>query len=338
MLMPWHQDIAAYTAAQIAAGTLPPVLAWEGPPDIGKAHLVQYLAQTAICSNPMNVGGHHQYCGVCTNCHWFIAKTHPNIRWIGAEEGTLGIDVLRDAIDFLQHRSTSACGAWLLISDAEKMTEAASHALLKTLEEPAGDAHIWLVTDQWHGLSATVQSRCVRIRLRGPSESELLAWLKADWLKTTQQLPLACWVGLAQGAPLRAQQWLQTAESAIAILCQNLAEFPRNIGLMTSLVKPIPEAEGVLLVLLSMWVQDYLQGNVSRLPAPLQQWWPSTRTHTSIQAAWVLWDKLQRTQKAIATERSVNQNVHMEAALLAWSDFIRQHETGSNKQTQPKPI
>ncbi len=58
------------------------------------------------------------------------------------------------------------------------MTPSAANSLLKTLEEPPGDALLILVADRHGHLPATVVSRCQRIEIPLPDESAALPWLE----------------------------------------------------------------------------------------------------------------------------------------------------------------
>jgi DNA polymerase-3 subunit delta' len=84
---------------------------------------------------------------------------------------------------------------------------------LKTLEEPPGDALLLLVADRAGRLPATIFSRCQRIELLPPSESEALAWLD-------QFQPGAAWVEalrVSGGAPLAAINTLEDLEATAAM-------------------------------------------------------------------------------------------------------------------------
>ena len=52
-----------------------------------------------------------------------------------------------------------------IIDEAEKMTEAAQNALLKTIEEPPEYAVILLLTDNANAFLPTILSRCVMIHM-----------------------------------------------------------------------------------------------------------------------------------------------------------------------------
>jgi DNA polymerase-3 subunit delta' len=79
------------------------------------------------------------------------------------------------------------------------MTDSAANSLLKTLEEPPGDALLLLIADRMGTLPATILSRCQRLTIATPPESVSLAWLEhlrpaSDWasaLRMSGNAPLA---------------------------------------------------------------------------------------------------------------------------------------------------
>ena len=83
------------------------------------------------------------------------------------------------------------------------MNGAAANALLKSLEEPAKDTYLILVSQRVQGLPATVRSRCQKLRLGLPDAQECLDWL--DQL-TGDKARSAMLLELSGGRPLLAEQ------------------------------------------------------------------------------------------------------------------------------------
>ncbi|WP_295412746.1 DNA polymerase III subunit delta' C-terminal domain-containing protein, partial [uncultured Thiodictyon sp.] len=87
----------------------------------------------------------------------------------------------------------------VLIDPADRMNAAAANALLKTLEEPAGNTLLLLIAEQPGRLPATIRSRCQLLKLAVPPADQALAWLTP---RLGAAAPLR--LRLAYGAPLRA--------------------------------------------------------------------------------------------------------------------------------------
>jgi len=61
-----------------------------------------------------------------------------------------------------------------------------ANALLKTLEEPAGDVKFVLATDAAHLLLPTIRSRCLGHTLTWPDQDAALRWLQAQGVPPAQ--------------------------------------------------------------------------------------------------------------------------------------------------------
>ncbi|MDB2615760.1 hypothetical protein N9Z13_02475, partial [Luminiphilus sp.] len=95
----------------------------------------------------------------------------------------------------------------------EAMTPAAANALLKTLEEPPGQALLILVSHRPGELPATVRSRCQRFTLPNPTRSATVTWLverTACSAEVAEQAYL-----LAQAQPLTAERLIQNEELTV---------------------------------------------------------------------------------------------------------------------------
>ena len=73
----------------------------------------------------------------------------------------------------------------MYIQDAERLTEAAANALLKTLEEPRPNTYFLLQTEPSSSLLATIYSRCQVWNVPLPTEAEALNWLSSQFQAET---------------------------------------------------------------------------------------------------------------------------------------------------------
>ena len=104
---------------------------------------------------------------------------HADLQWICPFEDkrTIGIEQIRELVTYLSLTSFKGGGKVVVIEPANLMSANAANGLLKTLEEPVGDTLIVLVADKIGRLPATIFSRCQRINIPIPPESESLEWL-----------------------------------------------------------------------------------------------------------------------------------------------------------------
>ena len=89
----------------------------------------------------------------------------PDIKIIETKEDkkSIGVEEIKEAIDFLKERPFSKKYKCLVFIEAEKILDRAQNMLLKVLEEPPTFAHIFLLTKTQDDLIETVASRCKRV-------------------------------------------------------------------------------------------------------------------------------------------------------------------------------
>jgi DNA polymerase-3 subunit delta' len=110
------------------------------------------------------------------------ADHHPDLHWIFPEEDKRAISVeqIRAVAEILGLKAFKGEAKVVIIEPAETMTSAAANALLKTLEEPAGNSYLLLLTHQPGRLTATIRSRCQRIEIRPPPAAAVEEWLEVE--------------------------------------------------------------------------------------------------------------------------------------------------------------
>ncbi len=201
-----HQATWQRLLARLAAGRLPHALLFVGPPGVGKALVAQRLAARLACAAPAP-----EPCGECAGCRQVVAGTHPDLQLLGAPERgggrketrrkEIGIDQARELKRFAALGTVSADRKIGIIDDADRLSIAAQNALLKTLEEPPGQALLILITASPGALLSTVRSRCQRIAFRPLTTAECEAALTAAGIPGAEAATLAT---EADGSPGRA--------------------------------------------------------------------------------------------------------------------------------------
>lgn len=174
--------------------------AWllQGPSGLGQYSLALALVRAWLCDRPGADGA----CGECGSCHAVDVRAHGDLcvlmpetfmlelGWPLSEKAQsdidekkrkpskeIRVDAMRDAVEFSQRTSGRGRGKAVLVYPAERMNAITANALLKTLEEPAGDVKFVLASEASHQLLPTIRSRCISHSMAWPETQTSLAWL-----------------------------------------------------------------------------------------------------------------------------------------------------------------
>lgn len=177
-----HGWAIEFLRRSIAGGRAAHAYLISGPAQVGKARLALRLAQALNCE----LGGPDP-CLSCRTCKRIMRGNHPDVRIAGlasqgaalkAEEAArqrdLKIDTIREWQADINLRPYEGQRRIFILHDAERMSESAANAMLKTLEEPPPYATLVLVANTAGDLLPTIVSRCQPLKLR-PVPRELLA-------------------------------------------------------------------------------------------------------------------------------------------------------------------
>jgi DNA polymerase-3 subunit delta' len=189
----YQEEAKSLLRRALASGRLPHAYIFSGPPGVGKEMLANRLAQVLLCgeSTPGQEQGapglfgappeaetprdELEPCGQCVDCELFAAGTHPdfhrvhrmlakhhpdsNVRNLKAT--VLGVDVIREfLIKPIGVRPSRGRAKLFIVAEAERLSDEAQNAMLKTLEEPPGHSYLILLADSTDSLLATTRSRC----------------------------------------------------------------------------------------------------------------------------------------------------------------------------------
>jgi DNA polymerase III subunit delta' len=163
-------------AALVRGETVPPgsmTHAWlfTGPPGSGRSVAARAFAASLQCPD----GG----CGACAECHTTLAGTHADVRSVVPDGLSISVDEMRQLV--LRAAGTPSGGRWqvVLIEDGDRLTEKASNALLKAVEEPSPRTVFLLCTPSTHpdDVSVTIRSRCRVVTLRTPGADAIAEML-----------------------------------------------------------------------------------------------------------------------------------------------------------------
>ncbi len=196
------QDAALAQLQRALAGQRRPhAYIFAGPEGVGRRTTAAEFAKLLWCEKPLRrrngdrlAGLPEDFslrtaCGRCNSCRTAAAGTNPDLLLVYKELARyhddpdvrdrvmqeLGIEVIRQfLIDPAYRASAGGRGKVFLVLQAERMSDPAQNALLKTLEEPPPGVTIILLSPGPSDLLPTTRSRCQVIRF-GPLPAALVA-------------------------------------------------------------------------------------------------------------------------------------------------------------------
>ena len=150
----------------IDSGRLAHAFILTGVRGIGKTSTARLIARALNCIGPDGNGGPTiSPCGVCEHCRAIAEDRHMDVMEMDAASRT-GVDDIREVIDGVQYRPTSARTKIYIIDEVHMLSRSAFNALLKTLEEPPEHVKFIFATTEVRKVPVTVLSRCQRFDLR----------------------------------------------------------------------------------------------------------------------------------------------------------------------------
>ncbi|ART79350.1 DNA polymerase III subunit delta' [Oceanisphaera avium] len=259
-MYPWLSELTAQMMPLVAQQQLAHALLIKGAAGLGKVQFATLLAQGLLCQTTENNASKTLPCGDCHSCLLFQAGTHSDLHRVSSETRSIGVDSIRQLCAVLNERPRLGRAKVALIIDAEKMTEAAANALLKTLEEPNGQATLILISAKPEYLLPTITSRCQQWLVPLPDTEQALDWLGSQDLPAESQASWRGALSVNQGSPLATLAYLKAGRDAARH--QLLRDFSQ-LRTQPEMLAPLHSAltaEPLSRIWLQLLLQDALQG------------------------------------------------------------------------------
>ena len=174
------QERAVRFLKQVIAGEkIPHAYLFVGIPGIGKTTTALALTRVINCREPANEEG----CGRCPSCRQIMSGNFPDLERLDPDGNTIKIEQIRQLSRTFGFKPVSGKYRVSIIQRANRMTEEAANAFLKTLEEPPERNILILNVTEPLDLLQTIVSRCQKVPFR-PIPGHLVA----DWLKENERL------------------------------------------------------------------------------------------------------------------------------------------------------
>ena len=169
-----HEDIISRLRNSIELDKVGHAYIFAGDEGSGRNTLGFCFAKALQCER-----GGSESCNECKSCKQAESKNHPDIIYVTHEKpGTISVEEIREQlVDTMEIKPYSSRYKIYIIRDAEKMTEAAQNALLKTIEEPPEYGIILIITRDVEKLLSTIRSRCILMTTRPVKEKDIRNYL-----------------------------------------------------------------------------------------------------------------------------------------------------------------
>ena len=202
---------------------------FSGPDNLGKTTTAIYFAQILLCQNKQN--GKVLPCGECSICRHFSEQRNQESSVASGETGqdemlyahgdfhlikkekdkkNIGIEQIRDFIRTLNLSSFLDSYKIGIIKHADSLSNEASNALLKTLEEPKEKVIIILISADIGQIHSTIVSRSKVLNFHPVPTEEIYDYLLKDLKKSRSEAK--SYSRLALGRPALAVKFLEDRE------------------------------------------------------------------------------------------------------------------------------
>lgn len=149
-----HGESGAATAGMTHAWLI------TGPPGSGRSNAGRAFAAALQCKS--------QGCSECNECRTALSGAHPDVSLIRTELLSIRVSEIRELVRRAAMSPTQGRWQVMVVEDADRLTEQAADALLKSIEEPARRTVWVLCAPTVEDVVPTIRSRCRLLVLRTP--------------------------------------------------------------------------------------------------------------------------------------------------------------------------
>ncbi|MFA9500216.1 DNA polymerase III subunit delta' [Mannheimia sp. E30BD] len=204
-MYPWLQNTYQQVTNSFLQGHGHHALLFKTDVGLGTDTLIEKVAEWLLCTEkPSN-----DPCSQCKSCQLTQSKNHPDFHILEPIEGKdIGVDQVRELIVSLQNFAQQGGNTVVYIRGVDRLTEASSNALLKTLEEPRENVYFLLEAPLQSSVLATIQSRSQTWVLYVPQAAEVMQWLQTEF-PTTSTSELETALRICRSRPLICKTFLE---------------------------------------------------------------------------------------------------------------------------------
>ena len=261
-----QEQIKKHLQESIMQGSLSHAYIINGEAGSGRRLLASALTKTLLCENRTPDG---DACGKCKSCLQADSNNHPDIRFITHEKASIGIDDIREQlINDISIKPYSSSHKVYIIPDANKMTEQAQNALLKTMEEPPEYAIILLLTENTQNLLPTITSRCITLNTQPLQKEVITQYLIKNLQMEPEQAKIAagfCQGNVGKAIHFASSEDFQEMKHDTLQLLKEIDDM--DVSDLMSMIKELSQRKGRIteyLDLMLLWYRDILMFKVTK--------------------------------------------------------------------------
>jgi DNA polymerase-3 subunit gamma/tau len=163
-----QQHVTQTLANAIETNRVAHAYIFSGARGVGKTTTARILAKALNCAKGPTV----EPCDECSSCTEIAAGTSLDVIEIDAASNR-GIDQIRELREMVRYAPAASRNKVVILDEAHQLTDEASNALLKTLEEPPDRVIFVMATTQPEDLVDTIKSRSQHFHFRALTFQEI---------------------------------------------------------------------------------------------------------------------------------------------------------------------
>src|SRR2546427_8716179 len=169
-----QQHVTRTLQSAIQSGHVAHAYIFSGARGVGKTTTARILAKALNCVH----GPTPSPCNECDSCREIASGSSLDVLEIDAASNR-GIDQVRELRDMVRYAPVGGRYKVIILDEAHMLTDEASNALLKTLEEPPEKVVFIMATTQPEDLVETIRSRSQHFHFRALSFTEIVEALQS---------------------------------------------------------------------------------------------------------------------------------------------------------------
>ena len=198
----------------LGSGRIAHAYLFSGPEGVGKKKVATAFVEALFC-------GKAEGCGECISCRKILSGNHPDIHVLEPDGQFIKVDQVRALQKDLAYKPYEAPRKACIIDGADRFNPSSGNSLLKTLEEPPGNALMILLASNIDAVLPTIRSRCQQISFSGVPADEITGFLESSGIDSDSARVAASLSGgsIARALSLCSEEIMAERADLIARAC-----------------------------------------------------------------------------------------------------------------------